>query len=137
MMARGLVPEWPADAAKLYDLFKSPKAAEHKYRRDGRVPAMFAATSYSKNGGTSAAGACMGSTSGRSVPPNAINIYSYSTLGDTSSVVCRFKPSGRGQRARRALIDPSKLQAEDARARIEAALGELAAFEVVEAGADV
>jgi hypothetical protein len=44
MMARGLVPEWPADAARLYpDLFKDRKAADYRYRRDGRVPAMFAA----------------------------------------------------------------------------------------------
>jgi len=45
--------------------------------------------------------------------------------------VCRFKPSGRGQRARRALIGPPKLQVEDARARMETALGPLALFEVV------
>src|SRR6516165_1414076 len=56
MMARGLVPEWPADAARLHpDLFKDRKAADYRYRRDGRVPAMFAATSYSENGRTSAA----------------------------------------------------------------------------------
>jgi len=66
MVARGLVPEWPADAARLYpDLFKSQNAADHKYRRDGRVSAMFAATSYSANGLTSRA-------------------TSYSGLGDTS-----------------------------------------------------
>ena len=137
MMARGLVPEWPADAARLHpDLFKDRKAADYRYRRDGRVPAMFAATSYSENGRTSAAGSynSFGRTSARGEPNDAINIYSYSAFGLTS-VQCRFKPTGRGQRERRALLSAEMVP--QARTRIETALGALASFEVVEAGADV
>jgi hypothetical protein len=133
MIARGLVPEWPADAARLYpDLFKTPKVAEHKYRRDGRVRAAFVAASYGGLGDTSAAASYseMGGTSPGSVPQNAINIYSYSTLGDTS-MLCRFKPSGRGQRARRALLSPEMVP--QARQQIEAVLGPLALFEIVTA----
>lgn len=125
MVTRGLVPEWPADAARLYpDLFKSQKAAEHKYRRDGRVSAMFtAATSYSG----------LGDTSRPKCPPDRYKEYtSYSVLGDTSDQrlkLCHFKPSGRGQRARRALVSAEVVPG--ARARIETALGELASFEIV------
>jgi hypothetical protein len=134
MMARGLVLEWPADAAKLYpDLFKDRKAADYRYRRDGRVPAMFAAASYSENGRTSAASSYsgFGRTSARGEPNGAINRSSYSAFGLTS-VLCRFKVSGRGQRARRALLADEMVQ-EEARARIAAALGELVLFEVVAA----
>jgi hypothetical protein len=124
MMARGLVLEWPADAERLYpDLFKTRKAAEHKYRRDGRIPAAFAAASYSGLGANSAA-------PGGVAPQNAIDKYSYSGLG-ANSILCRFKTAGRGGRARvrRALLSAEVLS--EARARIEAALGELASFEVV------
>ena len=129
MIARGLVLEWPADAARLFpDLLKYRKAADYRYRRDGRVPAVFAATSYSAIGLTSAAGSYSGLrlTSARGEPNGAIDRYSYSAFGLTS---CRFKSSGRGQRVRRALL--SAEIAPGARARIEAALGELASFEVV------
>ena len=71
MMARGLVPEWPADATRLYpDLFKNRKAADYRYRRDGRVPAMFAAMSCSENRRTSLASFYSGFrlTSARSEP---------------------------------------------------------------------
>jgi hypothetical protein len=130
MMARGLVPEWPADAARVYpDLFKDREAADYRYRRDGRIPAMFATTSYSENGRTSAASSYsgFGPTSARGEPNDAINRYSYSAFGLTS-ILCRFKPSGRGQRARRALLSVEVVS--QARARIEAALGALAFFEV-------
>jgi hypothetical protein len=136
MIARGLVPEWPADAAKLYpDLFKNRKAADYRYRRDGRVPAMFAAAAYSENGRTSPAGSysVFGRTSARGEPNDAINRYSYRAFGLTS-ILCHFKPSGRGQRARRALL--SAEVAPEARARIEAPLGTLAFFEVVGDPAD-
>jgi len=125
MVERGVVPEWPADVARLYpDLFKSGKAAEHKYRRDGRVSAMFAAaTSYSG----------LGDTSRPKCPPDRYKENtSYSVLGDTSDQklkLCHFKPSGRGQRARRALLSAEMVPG--ARAQIEAALGELASFEIV------
>jgi len=113
MITRGLVPEWPTDAARLYpDLFKDRKAADYRYRRDGRVPAMFAATSYSAIGLTSATG-------------------SYSGFGLTS-ILCHFKVIGRGQRERRALL--SAEIAPGARAQIEAALGGLALFEVITDG---
>jgi hypothetical protein len=131
MMARGLVPEWPTDAARLYpDLFKNRKAADYRYRRDGRVPAMFAAASYNENGRTSAASSHsgVGRTSARGKPNGAIDNNTYSAFGLTS-MVCRFKPTGRGQHARRALLSP-ELESQ-ARARIEAALGELALFELV------
>jgi hypothetical protein len=126
MITRGLVPEWPADAARLYpDLFKDRKAADYRYRRDGRVPAMFAAASYSANGHTSSAGSysAVGLTSARGEPNHAINIYSYSAVGLTS-MLCRFKPSGRGQRTRHALLSSEMVT--KAKAQIEAALGELA-----------
>jgi len=137
MVARGLVPEWPADAARLYpDLFKSQNAADHKYRRDGRVSAMFAATSYSANGLTSRATSYsgLGDTSGAAgakCPPDRYKEYtSYSVLADTSvTELCHFKPCGRGQRARRVLL--SVEIAAPARARIEAALGPLAMFEII------
>jgi len=123
MIERGLVPEWPADAARLYpDLFKSQKAAEHKYRRDGRVSAMFAAaTSYSG----------VGDTSGARCPPDHYKeYYSYRGLGDTSDQkLCHFKPCGRGQRARRVLLFAETVAG--ARAQIEAAVGELALIEAV------
>ena len=131
MMARGLVPEWPADAAQLNpDLFKDRKAADYRYRRDGRVRAMFAAASYSAIGLTSSAGSysAIGLTSAGGEPNHAIDRYSYSAIGLTS-ILCRFKPNGRGQRARRALLLSSEM-ATKARAQIEAALGELAAFEL-------
>jgi hypothetical protein len=138
MMTRGLVPEWPADAARLYpDLFKNRKAADYRYRRDGRVPAMFAAASYRENGRTSPAGSYsgFGHTSARGEPNDAINSYSYSAFGLTSILIlCRFKPSGRGQRARRALLSAQVVS--EAPARIEAALGTLAFFEVVGDRAD-
>jgi len=136
MMARGLVPEWPADAARLYpDLFKDRKAADYRYRRDGRVPAMFAATSYSENGRTSSASSysSFGRTSARGEPNDAINRYSYSAFGLTS-ILCRFKVGGRGQRVRRALL--SAEVASEARVRIEAALGTLVFFEVAGDPAD-
>ncbi|WP_143275310.1 hypothetical protein [Bradyrhizobium canariense] len=131
MMARGLVPEWPADAARLYpDLFKDRKAADYRYRRDGRVPAMFAATSYSANGHTSSAGAYsdFGRTSARGEPNDAKNRYSYSAFWLTS-MLCRFKVSGRGQRERRALLSAEIVP--NAKAQIEAALGEFALFELI------
>ncbi|MBR1187302.1 DEAD/DEAH box helicase family protein [Bradyrhizobium sp. AUGA SZCCT0160] len=131
MMSRGLVPEWPADAARLYpDLFKDRKAADYRYRRDGRVSEMFAAASYSAIGLTSSAGSysAIGLTSARGEPNHAIDLYSYSGFGLTSNL-CRFKPNGRGQRARRALL--SAEVAPGVRARIEGALGELAAFELM------
>jgi hypothetical protein len=131
MITRGLVPEWPADAARLYpDLFKDRKAADYRYRRDGRVPAMFAATSYSGDGRTSATGAysAFGLASARGEPNDARDIYSYNAFGLTS-VLCRFKPSGRGQRARRAFLSPQMVS--DARAQIKAAVGELSEFKLI------
>jgi hypothetical protein len=131
MMARGLVPEWPADAARLFpDLFKDRKAADYRYRRDGRVPAVFAATSYSAIGLTSAASSYsdFGLSSARGEPNGAIDRYSYSAFGLTL-ILCRFKSSGRGQRARRALLSAEMVP--NAKAQIEAALGELAAFELI------
>jgi hypothetical protein len=131
MIARGLVLEWPADAARVHpDLFKDRKAADYRYRRDGRVAAMFAATSYSSSGRTSAASSYsdFGLSSARGEPNGAIDRYSYSAFGLTS-ILCRFKSSGRGQRARRALLSAEMVP--NAKGRIEAALGELAAFELI------
>jgi hypothetical protein len=131
MMARGLVPEWPADAARVHpDLFKDRKAADYRYRRDGRVPAMFAATSYSAIGLTSAVGSysVFGLSSARGEPNRAIDNSFYSAFGLTS-ILCRFKVSGRGQRERRVLLSPEMVT--KAKAQIEAALGELATFELV------
>jgi hypothetical protein len=44
-------------------------------------------------------------------------------------MLCSFKPTGRGQRARRALLSPEMVT--KAKAQIEAALGELVFFELI------
>jgi hypothetical protein len=120
MVARGLVPEWPGDAAKLYaDLFKSKGAAEYRYRRDARVAAMLAAASYSGNTGSS----------NRTDRVGAINNTSYSA-NTACTLVCRYQLAGRRQRVRRALLSAGT-PAADVRARLDAALGPLALFEVV------
>jgi hypothetical protein len=111
-IARGLIPEWPGDAAQLYP------AAEYRYRREHRVAAMFAAASYSGNTGSS-------DRTGRVGAIDNI-LYSAKTV---CSLVCRYQLAGRRQRVRRALLSADITA--DARARIEAALGPLAVFEIV------
>jgi hypothetical protein len=90
---------------------------------------MFAATSYSAIGLTSATGSYSGFrlTLARGEPNDAIDISSYSAIGLSS--FCRFKPNGRGQRARRALLSSEMVT--KAKAQIEATLGELALFEPI------
>lgn len=131
MMTRGVVLEWPTDAARLFpDLFKDRKAAEYRYRRDGRVPAMFAEAVYRRNRRASAAGAYSENrfASAGGEPNNTIDNYLYSEFWLTS-LLCRFKPTGRGQRERRALLSPTMVT--NAEALIESALGGLAAFELI------
>jgi hypothetical protein len=133
MVARGPIPEWPGDAAKLYpDLFKNKGAAEYRYRRDHRVAAMFAAASYSGNTASSAAASYSSNTgsSDRTGRVGAIDNISYSEK-TVCSFVCRYQLAGRRQRVRRALLSAG-ISAADARARIGAALGQLALFEVAE-----
>jgi hypothetical protein len=137
MVARGLIPEWPGDAAAIYpDLFKNKSAAEYRYRRDHRVAAMFAAASYSSNTGSSSAASYSGNTGSpdRTGRVGAIDNISYSEkMASSFPLVCRYQLAGRRQRVRRALLS-ADVSTADARARIEAALGPLALFEVAEDG---
>jgi hypothetical protein len=132
MIARGLVPEWPGDAVRFHpDLFKDRRAAGYRYRRDGRVAAMFAAKSYSGFGLTSAATSYsgIGLSSAGSETNGAIKRDTSLRGFGLTSILCRFQLAGRTQRPRRALL--SAQMALEARARIEAALGPLASFEIV------
>jgi hypothetical protein len=105
MVARGLVPEFPGDAAALYpDLFKSAIAARLAYHR--RVH---------RDGSDTV-----------SSPYKDISIRERNSL-----VEVKYKPARPRTRARRALFDPAKVA--DPRGLIEAALGKLAQFKLVRA----
>jgi hypothetical protein len=105
MIERGLVPAWSADAAKLYpDLWPTSQAARKAYSRDG--------LDVERNRRRSVTGP-----------------YKYRYIRESHTPLVRYQPKGPGQKSRIALIDDANLA--DARARIEAALGELTSFEVV------
>jgi hypothetical protein len=55
--------------------------------------------------------------------------YKYRFIRESHTPLIRYQPKGPGQKSRIALVDAASLA--DARARIEAALGELASFEMV------
>jgi len=120
MTERGLVPQWGADAAKLYpDLWPTAQAARKAYRRAGLdVERIHARCRTSPpDGGTQAR--C------RTCPYKDIFIRTCTT----PHFLLRFHPNGRGQKARVALVDQARLA--EARKQLEEALGSLASFEVL------
>ena len=130
MIERGLVPQWGADAAKLYpDLWPTAQAAQKAYRRAGldveRIHARCRTSPYGgTDGGTQAR--C------RTCPYKEIFIRQCTTPHS----LLRYHPKGFGQRARVALVDQARLAG--AREQLEEALGSLASFEVLtsESGED-
>ena len=126
MIERGLVPQWGADAAKLYpDLWSTAQAAQKAYRRAGldveRIHARCRTSPYKADdaGGRSRCRTC---------PYKDIFIRGCTT----PHLLLRFHPKGCGQRSRVALVDQSRLA--EAREQVEAALGPLALFEVITGG---
>src|SRR5262249_4042994 len=111
MIDQGLVPQLPADAAKLYPtLFSSREAAKKVYRRSG--------LSIGQRG------------KGGTAPYKGILLRGCPRL---PCVAVLYQPAGRRRRPRLALVDPAKVP--DARAVLEAALGKLVLFEILaEAG---
>jgi hypothetical protein len=126
IIERGLVPQWGADAAKLYpDLWPTTQAAQKAYRRAGlNVKRIHARCGTSPSGGTQAR--C------RTCPYKDIFIRTCTT----PHFLLRYHPNGRGQKARVALVDQARLA--EARKQLEEALGPLASFEVLtgESGED-
>ena len=123
MIERGLIPAWSADAAKLYpDLWSTSQAARKAYNRAGldveRIHANGVTSPYK---GTDAGGWSKSVT----CPYKDILIRECHTVHS----LLRFQPKGRRQRPRVALVDQARLAG--AREQLEAALGQLALFEVV------
>jgi hypothetical protein len=121
MIERGLVPAWSADAAKIYpDLWPTSQAARKAYSRDGldfeRNRRRSVTQPYKEDGTASS-------------PRSVTGSYKYRFIRKCHTPLIRYQPKGRGQKSRLALADPSNLAG--ARAQIEAALGELASFEVI------
>jgi hypothetical protein len=139
MIERGLVPQWGADAAKLYpDLWPTAQAAQKAYRRAGldveRIHATCVTSPYKADDAgerskcrTSPFKGTDGCTQARcrTCPYKDIFIRACTTPHS----LLRYHPKGFGQRARVALVDQARLA--EARKRLEAALGPLASFEVV------
>jgi putative DNA primase/helicase len=108
MIERGLVPAFSADAAKLYPgLWPTAQAARKAYSRDRFDVA---------------------GNRRRSVT----NPYEYIYIRESHTPLIRYQPKGPGQKSRVAMIDAAGVAG--ARERIEAAVGELAAFEVITTG---
>lgn len=104
MILRGLVPQTPADAAKLFpDLFPTRPAAKMAYHR-GRLNVE--------------RGSILVTSPYRELPIRAC----YQNR-------VRYRTAGRGQLSRLALYDPARFP--DIRASLEAALGPLVAFEIL------
>jgi hypothetical protein len=121
MIERRLVPAWSADAAKLYpDLWPTSQAARKAYSRDGldveRNRRRSVTESYKDDGSASS-------------PRSVTGSYKYRYIRESHTPLIRYQPKGTGQKSRIALVDPLNLAG--ARAQIEAALGQLALFEVV------
>ena len=110
MIARGLVPQMPTDAAKLYpDLFPNREAAKKAYQRDRlRTERARAARGWGHR---------------------LIRYSSIKRCHQPPCVALRFQPGGRGQLPRFCIVDLVKVP--DPRAALEAALGPLALFEVL------
>jgi hypothetical protein len=125
LIERGLVPQWGADAAKLYpDLWPTAQAAQQAYRRAGldveRIHARCRTSPPA--GGTQAM--C------RTCPYKDIFIRACTTPHS----LLRYHPNGRGQKARVALVDQARLA--ETRKQLEEALGSLASFEVLTGESD-
>jgi hypothetical protein len=121
MIWRGIVPAWSADAAKICpDLWPTAQAARQAYHRDGLDVARNRRRSV-----TSPYKESRSSLGQRSVTPP----YNYIPIRKCHTPLVRYQPEGTGQKPRLALIDPSDIAG--ARARIEAALGPLASFEII------
>jgi putative DNA primase/helicase len=121
MIERGIVPAYSADAAKLYpDLWPTSQAARKAYSRDGldveRNRRRSVTASYKDDGAGVA-------------PRSVTGSYKYRFIRESHTPLIRYQPKGPGQKSRIALVDAANLAG--ARARIEAALGELAAFELI------
>jgi hypothetical protein len=121
MIEHGLVPAWSADAAKLYpDLWPTSQAARKAYSRDGldveRNRRRSVTESYKEDQAASS-------------PRSVTGSYKYRYIRESHSPLVRYQPKGPGQKSRIALAEPSRLAG--TRAQIEAALGELAAFEII------
>jgi putative DNA primase/helicase len=128
MIERGLVPQWGADATKLYpDLWPTAQAAQKAYRRAGldveRIHARCRTSPYKGTDGGAQA-RC------RTCPYKEIFIRRCTTPHS----LLRYHPNGRGQKARVALVDQARLA--EARKQLEKALGPLASFEVVTGESD-
>jgi putative DNA primase/helicase len=127
MIKRGLVPQWGADAAKLYpDLWPTAQAAQKAYRRAGLDVERIHARCRTSPSDAGTRARC------RTCPYKEIFIRTCTT----PHFLLRYHPNGRGQKARVALVDHARLA--EARKQLEEALGSLASFEVVtgESGAD-
>jgi hypothetical protein len=121
MIERGIVPAFSADAAKLYpDLWPTSQAARKAYSRDGldveRNRRSSVTASY-KDDGTAAG------------PRSVTGPYKYISIRESHTPLIRYQPKGPGQKSRIALVGTSTLAG--ALTQIEAALGDLAAFEIV------
>jgi putative DNA primase/helicase len=110
MVARGLVPQLPTDAARLHpDLFPSHEAAKKAYQRD-RLRT-----------GRGRAGPRLGTW------PNKKD--SIRVCPQPPCVCLLYQPAGRGQLQRFCMVDPGKIP--DPQAVLEVALGPLVRFERV------
>jgi hypothetical protein len=108
LITRGLVPQWPTDALKLYpDLFRSRSAAKMTYHRAGLTVQAH-----------SRAGVKLVTS-----PYKKILIRGCDQFG------VRYRPRGRASAVRLAWVDPVKVP--DVRARLEGALAELDLFELI------
>ena len=120
MIERGIVPAFSADAAKLYsDLWPTSQAARKAYSRDGLD------VEHNRRRSVTASYKDDGSAVG---PRSVTGSYKYRFIRESHTPLIRYQPKGPGQKSRIALIDDANLAG--ARARIEAALGKLAAFEL-------
>lgn len=108
LLEQAIVPQFPGDAAKIYrDLFPTSQAARQVYRRSHlRIE------DHSSKGVTVS-----------NKDPLLATV--------TASTPVKYRPKGRGQAERVALVDLSRVP--DPRAVLEAALGPLASFELLEA----
>jgi hypothetical protein len=124
MMERGLVPQWGADAAKLYpDLWPTAQAARKAYSRAGldveRIHATCVTSPY--KGERSRCVTC---------PYKEIFIRNCHTTPTLTLI--RYQPKlarGGGAKARVALVEQARLA--EARKQLEEALGPLTSFEVL------
>ncbi|WP_461623411.1 hypothetical protein [Bradyrhizobium sp. 25ACV] len=121
MIERGVVPAFSADAAKLYpDLWPTSQAARKAYSRDGLNVAR------NRRRTVTASDKDDGAVAGRR---SVTGPYKYRFIRESHTPLIRYQPKGPGQKSRIAMVDAASIG--DARERIEAALGELAAFEVI------